>query len=285
MKENYILLKDNIKIPRLGQGTWFIGDNKAREKDEIESIRLGIELGMPLIDTAEMYGSGASERLIGKAIKGYDRDKLFLVSKVYPHNAGRNNIFNSCENSLKRLNVDYLDLYLLHWRGSIPLKETVECMEELISQGKIKSWGVSNFDTDDMEELWSVAKGSHCVINQVLYHLGSRGIEYDLIPWMKEHNVPVMAYSPLAQGGSLRRGLLKNKAVQEIAQNRGISPVQVLLAFVLSQDNMIAIPKSGKPEHTRENAEVANITLKEEELKMLDKEFPAPNYKTPLDII
>ena len=232
-----------------------------------------------------MYGSGASERLIGKAIKGYDRDKLFLVSKVYPHNAGRNNIFNSCENSLKRLNVDYLDLYLLHWRGSIPLKETVECMEELISQGKIKSWGVSNFDTDDMEELWSVAKGSHCVINQVLYHLGSRGIEYDLIPWMKEHNVPVMAYSPLAQGGSLRRGLLKNKAVQEIAQNRGISPVQVLLAFVLSQDNMIAIPKSGKPEHTRENAEVANITLKEEELKMLDKEFPAPNYKTPLDII
>jgi len=198
---------------------------------------------------------------------------------------GRRNIFNACENSLKRLDVDYLDLYLLHWRGSIPLRETVECMEELVAQGKIRSWGVSNFDSSDMKELWSVPNGSNCVINQVLYHLGSRGIEYDLVPWMKEHNVPVMAYSPLAQAGSLRRGLLENKVVREIAQNRGISPVQLLLAFVLSHDNMIAIPKSGNPKHTRENAEVMNIILTEEELKMLDKAFPAPNYKTPLDII
>lgn len=285
MNENFIVLQNNIKVPRLGQGTWFMGEQKSKEDDEIASLQLGIELGMTLIDTAEMYGSGAAERLIGKAIEKLDRSKLFIVSKVYPHNAGKCNMFNSCENSLKRLKTDYLDLYLLHWRGSIPLSETIECMEELVVQGKIRSWGISNFDTADMKELWSLPKGKNCAVNQVLYHLGSRGIEYDLVPWMKEHNIPVMAYSPLAQGGTLRRGLLNHKTVKEIAQNKGITPTQVLLGFVLSHDDMIAIPKAGTPQHTEENAKVAHISFTSEEIKVLDKAFPSPNYKTHLDII
>ncbi|HHW66238.1 MAG TPA: aldo/keto reductase [Epulopiscium sp.] len=284
MKENYILLPDGTKVPRLGQGTWCMGERKEKEKNEIASLQLGIELGMTLIDTAEMYAEGGAEEVIAQAIRPYDRDSLFIVSKVYPHNAGRKNIFKSCENSLRRLNTDYLDLYLLHWRGSIPLEETAECMEELVHQGKIKYWGVSNFDTDDMEELWSVPSGNHCVTNQVLYHLGSRGIEYDLVPWMKEHHIPIMAYSPLAQAGSLRRGLVNHKTVQEIAQRKEITPMQVLLAFVLSQDHMIAIPKSGTPDHTKLNAEALKISFTQEEWEQLDKAFPAPNHKTKLDI-
>jgi diketogulonate reductase-like aldo/keto reductase len=285
MKEKYILLANSTKIPKLGQGTWFMGEQKIKEKDEIASLQLGIELGMTLIDTAEMYGDGGAERLVSKAIMNYDRNQLSIVSKVYPHNAGRRNIFRACDNSLRRLKTDYLDLYLLHWRGSIPLEETVECMEELISQGKIKNWGVSNFDTKDMKELFSVPNGNRCAINQVLYHLGSRGIEYDLIPWMKVNNIPIMAYSPLAQAGSLRRGMINNNTVKEIAQRKEITPMQVLLAFVLQHDNIVAIPKSGTPQHTKINAETINISFSEEELERLDKEFPAPNHKTHLDII
>lgn len=194
--DRFVRLKDGALMPKLGQGTWFLGEDKSKEQDEIKSIKIGIENNMTLIDTAEMYGEGLAEELVGKAIKGYDREKLFLVSKVYPHNAGRRNIFRSCENTLKRMGVEYLDLYLLHWRGAVPLSETVECMEELVKKGKIKRWGVSNFDIDDMKELMTVKDGDKCVVNQVLYHLGSRGIEYSLYPWMKEHNIPVMAYLP-----------------------------------------------------------------------------------------
>ena len=183
--DRFVRLKDGALMPKLGQGTWFLGEDKSKEQDEIKSIKIGIENNMTLIDTAEMYGEGLAEELVGKAIKGYDREKLFLVSKVYPHNAGRRNIFRSCENTLKRMGVEYLDLYLLHWRGAVPLSETVECMEELVKKGKIKRWGVSNFDIDDMKELMTVKDGDKCVVNQVLYHLGSRGIEYSLYPWMK----------------------------------------------------------------------------------------------------
>lgn len=282
---NEIILSNGSSMPKLGQGTWFMGEENSLENQEIESIQTGIKLGINLIDTAEMYGEGKSERLIGKAIQKYDRSKLFLVSKVYPHNAGKNQIFQSCENSLKRLNTDYLDLYLLHWRGRVPLKETVECMEELVARKKIRQWGVSNFDIDDMEELWSVPNGKHCVVNQVLYHLGSRGIEYALMPWMKEHNVPVMAYSPIAQGGTLKKQLAANPVVLQIAKEHQASPMQILLSFVLHQEGIIAIPKSSTPKHTIENACVAEIVLTPDERKLLDGQFPAPNHKTYLDMI
>lgn len=283
MKE--LQLPNGNTMPGLGLGTWYMGEDKALEAQEIDSLQTGIELGMHLIDTAEMYGEGKSEQLIGKAIRRYDRSKLFLVSKVYPHNAGRKRIFHSCDSSLKRLNTDYLDLYLLHWRGAIPLKETVECMEELVALKKIRQWGVSNFDLDDMEELWSIPGGKNCVTNQVLYHLGSRGIEYALLPWMREHHMPVMAYSPLAQGGTLKMQLITNPVVLELAKKYQATPLQLLLSFVLHQEGVLAIPKASHPTHTKENAEAAKIILSVEDQQLLDAQFPAPKHKTYLDMI
>lgn len=280
-----LCLYDGTMMPKLGQGTWFMGENPNKEADEIMSLRSGVKQGLKLIDTAEMYGEGLAESLIGKAISTEKREKLFLVSKVYPHNAGRDRIFQSCENTLERLKTDYLDLYLLHWRGSVPLKETVECMEELVAMGKIKHWGVSNFDIADMEELWSVPNGNHCAVNQVLYHLGSRGVEYSLLPWMEEHRVPMMAYCPLAQAGDLRRELLLDPTLQAVARKHGLSEMQVLLAFVLRQENVIAIPKAGTPEHVRENAQMMDFELPEEDYEALSQAFPAPNRKTYLDIV
>ena len=285
MKEEYIKLNDGSKMPRLGMGTWYLGESKAARKQEIEALRAGIQVGCRLIDTAEMYGSGKSEQLIGEAIQGIDRSSLFIVSKVYPHNAGRAHIFDALARTLKNLKTDYLDLYLLHWRGQVPVKETVECMEQLVREGKIRRWGVSNFDTDDMEELFSVKNGNHCAVNQVLFHLGSRGVEYDLMPWLAEHHVPLMAYCPLAQGGDLRRGLLQNQAVQLIAKQRNITAMQVLLAFVLHHENVIAIPRSGKAEHVLENCQAADIELTDEEYRLLDWAFPAPDHKVWLDIV
>lgn len=278
------VLPDGSEIPRLGQGTWRVGENAQAEETEIQSLRTGIELGMGLIDTAEMYGEGGAEAVIGKAVQGVSRDSLYLVSKVYPQNAGRGQMFTSCEESLKRLGTDYLDLYLLHWPGSIPLEETVECMEELVSQGKIKRWGVSNFDIDDMEALFAVPNGNRCTVNQVLYHLGSRGIEYDLLPWMRRHSMPVMAYCPIAQAGALRSKMLSDETVVRIAQEKGLTVVQLLLAFVLSQPDMIAIPKAANPVHLKENAVAAGIILTDEERRALDAAFPAPTMKTMLDI-
>jgi len=280
-----VALPDGKMVPAIGQGTWFLGENRSREEQEIGALRAGVEAGMTMIDTAEMYGSGMSERLIGKAIAGLDRDKLFLVSKVYPHNAGRKNIFKSCMASLERLGTDYLDLYLLHWRGGIPLSETVACMEQLKKEGKIRRWGVSNFDTDDMEELWSVPNGKNCAVNQVLYHVGSRGIEYDLLPWLRERHVPVMAYCPLAQGGDLRRGLYGNKVLNQIAQAHGATVSQVLLAFVTRGEGVIAIPRTGRAEHAVENAQADKVVLTAEELAAIDREFPAPTRKVYLDIV
>lgn len=278
------VLPDGSEIPRLGQGTWRVGENAQAEETEIQSLRTGIELGMGLIDTAEMYGEGGAEAVIGKAIQGVSRDSLYLVSKVYPQNAGRSQMFTSCEESLKRLGTDYLDLYLLHWPGSIPLEETVECMEELVSQGKIKRWGVSNFDIDDMEALFAVPNGNRCAVNQVLYHLGSRGIEYDLLPWMRRHSMPVMAYCPIAQAGALRSKMLSDETVVRIAREKGLTVVQLLLAFVLSQPDMIAIPKAANPVHLKENVAAAGIILTDEERRALDAAFPAPTMKTMLDI-
>ncbi|MFR5601436.1 MAG: aldo/keto reductase [Lachnospiraceae bacterium] len=283
--ERMVNLPDGTAVPAIGQGTWFLGESRTAFERERETLLAGVDAGMTLIDTAEMYGNGKAEELIGKAISGLDRSKLFLVSKVYPHNAGRKNIFKSCMASLERMGTDYLDLYLLHWRGGIPLSETVACMEQLVKEGKIRRWGVSNFDTDDMEELWSVPHGDHCAVNQVLYHAASRGIEYDLLPWMREHKVPVMAYCPLAQGGDLKRGLYKNRTLQEIAAAHQATVSQILLAFVIRNGDIIAIPRTGHPEHAVENGQAANIRLTPEELKRIDQEFPAPTRKVYLDIV
>lgn len=282
--KHIVRLKNGAEVPALGLGTWYLGDDAGRRAREIEALRTGIEKGMKLIDTAEMYGGGRSERLVGEAIKGTERGRLFIVSKVLPNNAGRHAIFRSCEESLKRLGAGYLDLYLLHWRGSVPLAETVECMEKLVRDGLIRGWGVSNFDTDDMEDLLRVKGGDGCLVNQVLYHAASCGIEYSLLPWMRARGIKLMAYCPLAQGGSLRRGLFRSRALNEIAARRGASVAQVLLAWAVRGGDTIAIPRSSSPEHTAENAGADAIELTAEELAAIDREFEPPKRKEPLDI-
>lgn len=283
--EKLVALPDKTLVPAIGQGTWLLGEQRGKREKEAEALKAGIDAGMTLIDTAEMYGNGKSEELIGEAISGYDRSRLFLVSKVYPHNAGKKHIFKSCTETMKRLNTDYLDLYLLHWRGSIPLEETVECMEQLKKDGKILRWGVSNFDTHDMEELWRVPGGKQCAVNQVLYHLASRGIEYDLLPWMRQHKVPVMAYCPLAQAGDLKQGLYENPVLSAVGAAHGCSISQVLLAFAIRNGDIIAIPRTGKKEHAMDNAKAGELELTDKELSELDRAFPAPGKKVYLDIV
>lgn len=280
-----ITFLDHTPVPRLGQGTWYLGNDPSRETQEIQALRTGIDRGMPLIDTAEMYGEGLAESLVGKAILPYGREKLFLVSKVYPFNAGRKNIFQSCQQSLERLGTDYLDLYLLHWRGRVPLFETVQCMEELVKEGKIRAWGVSNFDVEDMEELFRLPQGNHCVVNQVLYHLGDRGVEYSLLPWLKGHGVMMMAYCPMAQGGTLRRGLLNNPQLKQVASNHHLTPTQALLAFTLQDPNVISIPRTGNPEHAVQNSQVAEVRFTEEEMELLNQAYPPPRCKMPLNMV
>lgn len=279
-----VRLNDGSSIPQLGMGTWYLGEGQRSEAEERSALQAGIEAGISLIDTAEMYGDGRAEELVGKAIQGYNRENLFLVSKVYPYNAGRTHIFTACEESLRRMKADYMDLYLLHWRGSIPLQETVDCMEQLKSQGKILRWGVSNFDLEDLEELNQCDGGNHCAVNQVLYHLGSRGTEYCLRPWMRKRGMAMMAYCPLAQKGRLRRGLLEHPAVKQIASELNLTAVQVLLLFVLSQEDTIAIPRTGSREHVVENAATAQYSLTPRQMALLNTAFPPPNAREALDI-
>ena len=281
---NIVKLKNGEMVPALGQGTWYLGDSRAKRKDEIEAIQTGIELGMTLIDTAEMYGSGRSEELVGEAIEGFDRENLFLVSKVLPSNANKINMYKSCENSLKRMKVDYLDLYLYHWRGSTPLKETVDCLENLVKEGLIKSWGVSNFDVDDMEELFSIPNGKNCMVNQVLYHIGSRGIEYSLLPWMNENNVSLMSYCPLAQAGSLKRELFTSEVLINIAKKHDCDITEVMLAWNIRNGKTIAIPRTGNKAHTIINANADNIVLDKSDIEAIDRAFLAPRRKMALDI-
>ena len=231
-----------------------------------------------------MYADGGAEEVVGEAIRG-QRERVVLVSKVYPWNAGGRKIASACEESLRRLNTDYLDLYLLHWRGDYSLQETVAGMDALVAQGKIRRWGVSNLDYDDMQELWQADGGEQCATNQVLYHLASRGIEHDLLPWCQQQRLPVMAYCPLAQAGRLRNGLLNHTVVKNIAQERGVTAAQILLAWVISHRGVIAIPKASSIEHVRQNAEVLDIVLTDEELALLDNAYPAPARKTPLDMV
>ena len=277
-------LADGRTLAALGQGTWFLGENSRSRQTEIEALRTGFAEGMTLIDTAEMYGSGKSEDMVGEAISTLPRDQLYLVSKVLPQNANSRNMQQSCEASLRRLGTDYLDLYLYHWRGATPLEETVDCLERLVAAGKIRAWGVSNFDIDDMEELFQIPGGDHCVVNQVLYHLGSRGIEYSLKPWLKKHQVALMAYCPLAQAGSLRDGLFEDGTVQQVAEKHGATVSQLLLAWAIRDGNTIAIPRTGQAAHTRQNAAADSLQLDSEDLAALDAAFPPPRHKEYLDI-
>ncbi|OOM76835.1 glyoxal reductase [Clostridium puniceum] len=284
VEKRKVTLSDGTKVSALGQGTWYMGESFGKRNQEIESLKLGLKLGMNLIDTAEMYGDGLSEELVSKVIEDCRKD-VFLVSKVYPHNSGMKSISRACENSLKRLKTDHLDLYLLHWRGGVPLEETIEGMERLKKEGKILRWGVSNFDTDDMEALLDKSKGENCTINEVLYHLGSRGIEFDLLPWQRKRNIPTIAYCPLAQGGRLKRDLLKNEELNEIAKEHNVKPLQIALSWTIRENDVISIPKASSVDHVIENAKAASIILSSEDIERLDKALGKPHKKMPLDIV
>jgi diketogulonate reductase-like aldo/keto reductase len=272
-------LPSGQELPILGQGTWHMGEDADRRASEIAALRLGLDLGMSVIDTAELYGSGASEHLIAQAIEGR-RDEAFLVSKVLPHHATRNGTIKACEGSLRRLNTDRLDLYLLHWRGRVPLQETVEAFEQLVQTGKIRFWGVSNFDVADMEELLALTSGRNCATNQVLYNLAHRGIEFDLLEWSRRHRMPLMAYSPIEQGN-----LLDNFELLKIARRHQATVAQIMLAWVLRQEGIIVIPKAGNPKHVQENHDALKIKLSDDDRKQLDELFPPPKRKVPLEMV
>ena len=279
-----VRLNNGITVPALGQGSWYLGEDSRRRGQEVEAIRAGIRAGMTLIDTAEMYGNGAAEEMLGEALNGEDRTKLFLVSKVLPDNAGGSRLKKALEASLHRMGVKQLDLYLYHWRGNYPLEETVERLEEVKALGLINAWGVSNFDIDDMQELWRIPAGRNCLVNQVLYHTGSRGIEYSLLPWMRKHHVALMSYCPLAQAGSLKHGLFEDTILKKIAQAHGASVPQIMLAWNIRDGGTIAIPRSGRKTHVLENAGADAIELTADELTAIDRAFPKPDHKMYLDM-
>ena len=280
-----IQFPDGQTVLNLGQGTWRLGEDTSKHDQEVRALRSGIDRGLTLIDTAEMYGEGQSEKLVGEVIATYNREDLFLVSKVYPHHAGKSDIFDACDRTLERLGIETLDLYLLHWRGRVPLQETVDCFEELKRQGKIKNWGVSNFDLEDMQELLALEGGENCQTNQVLYHLASRGTEVVLQDYLKEKGIPMMAYCPvIGQEPDLKERVYHDVTVKKIADAHDISIIQLLLAFVMQQDNVIAIPKASSEEHVQLNADVLDVTLSEEELNQLDAAFPVPDHRVPLSI-
>ncbi|MCE8016052.1 aldo/keto reductase [Halomonas sp. MCCC 1A17488] len=277
-----------IRLPAIGQGTWYMGEGLAPRRDEVRALQHGLELGLTLIDTAEMYADGGAEEVVGEALAGR-RDQAFLVSKVYPWNAGRDSAIAACERSLTRLGTDRLDLYLLHWPGDIPLEETLEAFERLREQGKIRRFGVSNFDADEIETLHALPGGSDCAVNQVLYHLGSRGTEYALRPLMRRLGMPLMAYCPLAQAGKLRQDLFGHPVVREVADGLGVTPAQLLLAWTIrpveGERDVIAIPKAVQPQHVEQNAGALTVELDDATLARLDEAFPAPDRKEPLDIV
>ena len=274
-----VTLPGGEKVSALGQGTWYMGDNAACRSDEIAALQAGVELGMTLIDTAEMYGNGRSEELVGEAIAGR-RDKVFLVSKVLPSNASRQGTQKACERSLKRMKTDVIDLYLLHWQGGYSFEDTIAGMMDLKQQGKIRHWGVSNMDVPEMREIFSVRKGDSCAVNQILYNLSRRGVEYDLLPWCREHSLPVMAYSPIEQSR-----ILRDRTLVSIAKKQNATPAQVALSWVLRSPGIIAIPKSGRIAHTKENAASIDLTLAPDDIALLDEAFRAPTRKMPLEML
>ena len=274
-----ITLPNGESVPAFGLGTWHMGEDRRRRAEETAAVKLGIELGMILVDTAEMYGNGAAEEIVADAAAGM-RDRLFIVSKVLPFNASRNGVVEACERSLKRLKTDRIDLYLLHWRGSVPLAETLAGFDRLQREGKIRHHGVSNFNTDDMKEWVSLAGGEKVASNQILYNLSRRGPEFELIPWCGERRISIMAYSPLEQGR-----MLGNRGLQQVAQRHNATAAQVALAWLLRQDGMIVIPKATRLEHVRENLGALDLKLTDEDLAALDRGFPPPKGKTPLGML
>ena len=275
---------NNQVLPALGIGTWEMGDDPKLHDEEIAAIRAGLDAGLSVIDTAEMYGNGRSEELVGEAIKPYPRAKIFLISKVLPQNASAKRMRQSLQNSLQRLQTDYLDLYLYHWRGMVPLSETVSELQALQNEGLIRSWGVSNFDLDDMQELWQLPEGQNCVVNEDLYNLETRGIEYSLLPWQREHHVPLIAYSPLGRGPKMGSTMMKNEAVLQVAEEHQASTYQILLAWVMQQPDVLAIPKSSSSKHLLSNLKALDIELTPEDLQILEKAYPKPEHKEPLAI-
>jgi diketogulonate reductase-like aldo/keto reductase len=274
-----VALPSGELVPVLGQGTWHLAENPARSGDELAALRRGLDLGMTLIDTAEMYADGAAELLVGRAIAGR-RDEVFLVSKVLPHHATRSGTVAACEASLRRLGTDHLDLYLLHWPGRVPLTQTLAGFADLQAAGLIRHWGVSNFDVAQMTNLVTLPGGSTVATDQILYNLTRRGPEYDLLPWLREHGVPVMAYSPIEQGR-----LLAHAAVLEVAARHDATTAQVALAWVLGHEGVIAIPGSGNPDHVEENRRALDVELTPQDLADLDEAFPPPLYPQPLDVL
>jgi diketogulonate reductase-like aldo/keto reductase len=266
-------------VPVLGQGTWHLAEDPARRSEEIAALRNGLDLGMTLIDTAEMYADGGAETLVGEAIAGR-RDEVFLVSKVLPQHATREGTLAACARSLARLGTEWIDLYLLHWRGPVPLEETLEGFLNLRRSGMIRQWGVSNFDVADLNEVIALDGGDVLGANQVLYNLTRRGIEYDLIPWCESHGVPIMAYSPIEQGR-----VLQHPTVRGIAKRHHATTAQVALAWVLRRDGIIAIPKAGSPDHVRENRHALDLHLSDRDMSELDLAFPPPTRKVPLEMI
>lgn len=278
-----VQLLSGLDVPKLGQGTWNMGEKPAARNAEVAALQAGIDLGMTLIDTAEMYADGGAEEVVADAITGR-RPSIYLVSKVFPHNASRTGVKEACERSLKRLNTDYLDLYLLHWRGNIPLEETLEGFEALKRAGKIRDYGVSNFDLDDMQQAHSLPGGAAIVTNQVLYNLAKRGVEWNLLPWAQEKGLPIMAYSPLESIADEQRALLGHPTLQLVATRHGATPAQIALAWLLRQDQVIAIPKAASQEHVRQNFAAQEIRLTADDLAELDRAFPRPRRNSPLEM-
>ena len=276
---NSFTFNDGTAVLRLGLGTWAMGDSAAHRQEEIRALQTGLDLGMSVIDTAEMYGDGRSELLVGEAIAGR-RDEVFLISKVLPSNATFHGILQACERSLQRLKTDYLYLYFLHWQGRYPFEYTVRAMQQLVQQGKIKRWGVSNMDVRQMEEFFAIPAGDTCATNEILYNLSRRGVEYDLLPWCAAHQMPVIAYSPIEQGR-----ILHDRTIAAVAQKHEATPAQIALAWVLRDSNIIAIPKSARPDRVASNFKSLSIQLDDADLVMLDRAFPPPSRKVPLEMI
>lgn len=274
-----VILPNGRSVCALGQGTWFMGESPDRAQDEIRSLQAGLDAGLTLIDTAEMYANGGAEEIVGRAMAGR-RDEVFLVSKVLPEHASRHGTAAACEDSLRRLRTDTIDLYLLHWRGRHRFSDTVEAMEALQREGKIRAWGVSNLDIDDMQELQGVPGGDQAQVNQVLYNLGRRGIEFDLQPWCAQRGVAIMAYSPLEQGR-----LLDSPAVEDVARRHGVTPAAVALAWTMRLPGVIAIPKTASVTRLAENLASLSLTLSSEDLATLDAAFPPPTRRQPLDML
>lgn len=272
-----------MKLTGIGMGTWYMGENPQKEKDEITALRYGLDNGIKIIDTAEMYGEGESESLVGKAIKDYDRSKVYLISKFYPYHATPELERKSLEATLERLGTDYLDLYLLHWRGSHRLSDTIQGLEQLKKEGLIREWGVSNFDTSDMEELVTLPDGDKCFANEDLYNLDHRGVEFDLLPWQEKRGISFIAYSPFNSGSGNSIRITKN--LKLVARNHGITPHQVMLAWTIRNKNILSIPKASSIEHMQDNIAALDIKLTDEDLRLINADFPQPTAKQPLDMI